>query len=395
MEVSTKKLLNFIEDAKYAGFDHYDLWATKAGIFSRRLYLKHKLIGFPLAALMQFIDVYIPGIHSLVGKKNISAEAMPYFASGYCRLFKIYKEKMYLTKAIECLDWLEANAVKTRSGLGWGLHFDWQTKELIKKNTPCVTITAGGTSAFLEVYAVTAERRFFEIARSTAEFVLNDLERKQFNQEKIAVSYAPGCDIYVINANSYACKILYDVYFNDEEGKEEYVLLANKILNYILDEQHNDGSWFYWGRNQENNFIDCFHTAFVLENLMAVFLRTSDKRIKDALISGFDFFKRSFIREDFSCRHYYKNSRSFSIKTDIRSCAEAINCTSIFSDMIPGALDLSQKIALWTIRNMQDETGYFYFRRYKLHTDKMPYMRWAQAPMFNALVRLEEALNKN
>lgn len=395
MEANIEKLLNFIEGARFSSLDHYDLWTTKPGIFSRRLYHEHKLIGFPLAALIQVIDTCFPGVHRLVGEKNISAEAMPYFASAYCRLFKVRKEKKYLTRAIECLAWLEANSTKTASGLGWGLHFDWQTRELIKKNTPCVTITGGGTSAFLEVYGVTANRRFFEIARNTAEFVMNDLNRKQFGREKTAVSYTPDCQIYVINANSYACKILHEVYFNGEGEKKEYIDLADKILNYILDEQNPDGSWFYWDRSEKDNFIDCFHTAFVLENLIAIFLRTSDKRIKDALVSGFDFFKRSFIRKDFSCRHYYKDNRAFGIETDIRSCAEAINCVSMFADMIPGALDLSKKIALWTIENMQDKKGYFYFRRYKLHTDKMPYMRWAQAPMLNALVRLEETLSKN
>jgi len=43
------------------------------------------------------------------------------------------------------------------------------------------------------------------------------------------------------------------------------------------------------------------------------------------------------------------------------------------------------KIAKWTIDNIQDEKGYFYYQRYRFFTNKIPYMRWSQAWMFYAI----------
>ena len=40
---------------------------------------------------------------------------------------------------------------------------------------------------------------------------------------------------------------------------------------------------------------------------------------------------------------------------------------------------------------MQDETGYFYYRKYPLITNKTPTLHWGQATMFAALALLERA----
>jgi hypothetical protein len=39
----------------------------------------------------------------------------------------------------------------------------------------------------------------------------------------------------------------------------------------------------------------------------------------------------------------------------------------------------------WTIENLQDRTGFFYFQRHRLYTIKIPYMRWAHQWMLCAL----------
>jgi len=51
-------------------------------------------------------------------------------------------------------------------------------------------------------------------------------------------------------------------------------------------------------------------------------------------------------------------------------------------------LALSEKIAKWTIENMQDEIGYFYYQKWPFLTNKIPYMRWGQAWMMYALATL-------
>ena len=51
-------------------------------------------------------------------------------------------------------------------------------------------------------------------------------------------------------------------------------------------------------------------------------------------------------------------------------------------------------VADWTIANMQDESGYFYYRKYPFMTNKTPTLHWGQATMFAALANLELHLHR-
>jgi hypothetical protein len=55
---------------------------------------------------------------------------------------------------------------------------------------------------------------------------------------------------------------------------------------------------------------------------------------------------------------------------------------------------MAKKVAAWTIANMQDDSGYFYYRRYPLLTAKTPYFHWGQATMFKALSHLLLAIGR-
>jgi hypothetical protein len=43
---------------------------------------------------------------------------------------------------------------------------------------------------------------------------------------------------------------------------------------------------------------------------------------------------------------------------------------------------------------MQDDTGYFYYRKYPLITNKTPTLHWGQATMFAALAVIDEQLSR-
>jgi len=58
------------------------------------------------------------------------------------------------------------------------------------------------------------------------------------------------------------------------------------------------------------------------------------------------------------------------------------------SDEDPESLELAQRVAAWTIRNMQDGKGYFYYRQYPMMKAKMPMLHWGQGTMFKALAHL-------
>jgi N-acetyl-beta-hexosaminidase len=51
-------------------------------------------------------------------------------------------------------------------------------------------------------------------------------------------------------------------------------------------------------------------------------------------------------------------------------------------------IQMADRIADWTIAQMQDREGYFYCTKGLLITNKIPYIRWGQAWMYLALATL-------
>ena len=84
--------------------------------------------------------------------------------------------------------------------------------------------------------------------------------------------------------------------------------------------------------------------------------------------------------------NYYDN-RAYPL--DIQCASQAIDTLVHFSDMDPGCLDIARKVAHWTIENMQDPDGHFYYRIYPFGIkSKAPMVHWGQATMYKALTSL-------
>ena len=69
-----------------------------------------------------------------------------------------------------------------------------------------------------------------------------------------------------------------------------------------------------------------------------------------------------------------------------------IDCTSAAQSILTltkfGEENIASNIATYMIDNLQNEDGYFYFRKFKYYQIKTSYMRWSNAWMFAALTLL-------
>ena len=78
-------------------------------------------------------------------------------------------------------------------------------------------------------------------------------------------------------------------------------------------------------------------------------------------------------------------------RIDIHSCAESINCLCELSETFPQGIETAKKVLFWTVENLQDNNGYFYYGIHKSRffrftfTSKIQYIRWGQAWMLKAL----------
>src|SRR5210317_1787435 len=85
---------------------------------------------------------------------------------------------------------------------------------------------------------------------------------------------------------------------------------------------------------------------------------------------------------DNGCPKYYNNTL---YPIDIHCSAQGIVTCLKLRKYDERSVPLSEKIADWAIKNMQDERGYFYYQKSRWYTNKIPYIRWSQAWMFYAL----------
>ena len=100
-----------------------------------------------------------------------------------------------------------------------------------------------------------------------------------------------------------------------------------------------------------------------------------------AIRRGYAFYRAHFIRADGAARYFH--DRTYPI--DIQCSSQAVETLAKFADFGPDVLPLAERVANWTIDQMQDPSGYFYYRRYPLLVARIPVFHWGQATMYRAL----------
>jgi hypothetical protein len=163
-------------------------------------------------------------------------------------------------------------------------------------------------------------------------------------------------------------------------GNKDFLNVSSEAVKYTCTRQLPDGSWWY-GEEPTYHWIDNFHTGYNLDALKCYIESTGDKTYETNLKKGLEFFKNNFFEP--TGRPKYYHNRTYPI--DSQCCSQAIETLANFSEYDQSSLELGKRVAQWTIENMQDRTGYFYFMQYPLMTVKAPMIHWAQATTYKAL----------
>lgn len=157
-----------------------------------------------------------------------------------------------------------------------------------------------------------------------------------------------------------------------------------------------DGAFDYNGPPEKSKpFSDNYHTGFVLRMLHSIWKITNNSDIYSGLSKCFHHYINNFF-EDKTIPKLLPDRKH---RIDIHSCAESINCLSQLSSTFPEGLDIAKNVAVWTIKNLQDEEGYFYYGFLKSRftgrpfLSKIAYLRWGQAWMLKSLSNLLIKMN--
>lgn len=367
-------------------YDPYDIWKTKIGYYVKKLYNYNKLSGLPFAALLTFFDIYINNKTRLLYKKQEYPIVRAFAAMSLINLYRRYGNDEYITHAKKHIDWLVDNACSGYSGYCWGIRFKYPvTRNLIyDDNTPFATITPYVLEALHQYNSILRDNSTERVIKSIFDFLDKDIQVIYQDDHSMATSYGPVKDRIVINSLSYtmyAYSLLAEYYLDDKSAKEANSR-ASKIYNYIASKQNMDGAWFY--SVDCNSFIDCFHSCFVLKNIIKT-KHYLDLHDSDSIITrGYNYLLENFYDHDNGLFRRFSVSNKYSlIKFDLYDNAEMLNlaymlndshtvktlCNSIEKNFFEG-VDLYSQLTISGIRVNKDT------------------LRWAVMPYIYALSKI-------
>jgi len=378
---SISRLFQWLEKNDYRGYDTFDGLSAR---FLRPLTFERK---FFRQVLLQGVRRSIVNMRPVLGiKKSRSTKRMRFLARGFLRLYQATSDEVWREKAEFALEWLIKNQSKGYSGACWGNHFDYQSRGFyLPKGVPTIVWTSLIGHAFLDGYEILNNPRYLQIAASACEHIVRDI-KKYPDGDALCISYVPGLDCQVHNANTLGASLLART--SPHIRSDAYNELVQKAFRYTAQHQRPDGSWYY-AEHDAAHWVDNFHTGYVLDCYKYYLESTGDTRFNETMHRGYEYWKKIFFLPDGTPRYYCHKM----LPIDIQCCSQAIDTLIFFSSLDPEALRLATKVARWTIQNMQDRTGYFYYRRYSRSlVNKTPTLHWGQATMLCALAGLYKAL---
>jgi polysaccharide biosynthesis protein VpsJ len=378
---SILRLFGWLESNNYRGYDTFDGLNSK---LLRPLTFENPLLR---TVLQQGVRRFPLNLRPVLGvPQGYSTKGMGYLARGFMRMHEATGSNVWAEKAEFALGWLVENQSPGYSGACWGNHFDYQSRSFyLPKGTPTIVWSSLIGHAFLDGYNHFKNKQYLQVADSVGQHIMRDL-RTHPEGEGACINYIPGSDCWVHNSNTLGGSFLARTYSKTRNGS--YLARAQQAMRYTAQHQRTDGSWFY-GQKENLRWVDNFHTAYVLDCFRYYSDSTGDHSFDQDLSRGYDFWKNTFFLADGTPRYYDHKT----LPIDIQCASQAIDTFVFFSDRDPEALQMALKIAYWTIANMQDETGYFYYRRYSSWlVNKTPTLHWGQATMMCALAGLYRLL---
>jgi hypothetical protein len=373
MNESLARLLDYCEGEKWQGFDPYD------GLNAPLTRALAPMGKFMRILLIQFFKRSPLNLRKLVlMKKDYNPKALGLFLSATTKLYRLSGDERYKSLSYQFIDHLVKHKSRDCYGACWGYNFDWQSRSFfLPRFTPSVVVTSFVADAFLEAYEVFGEERFLDVARSSCGFLLNNLNRT-YRKEALCFSYSPLDRSVIHNANILGAHLLSRV--AHLTGEEKLKRFASDAVDFVVRHQNPDGSWYY-GEDSHQRWIDNLHTGFVLDCLYDCIDLIPRFDLLPNLEKGLKFYADNLFRSDGAPKYY--DDQVFPV--DAHSCAQSIITLTKFSGSGDRIRRLKDKVLTWTLGNMQDSKGYFYFQKRRLFTNRIAYMRWSQAWMLEAM----------
>jgi hypothetical protein len=338
---------------------------------------------------------------------------------GFAFLYELTADLRHLERAIHFLDELMKSRCPGFAEYCWGYPFDWVWRGgVIKQQTPLITTTPYVYEAFLQVLEIIERRdgllepedrgqrtaafakasasqggprtgdgadlvaEYRHIIESIARHAATDIKDFKTSETASSCSYTPFDEGGVINAAAYRAFLLTSA--SQVFSRDDYWKIAERNLNFVLENQNPDGSWPY-AVDGVRDFIDHFHTCFVMKALSKIHALTGHKACEGALARGVDYYLKNLFDQDGLPKPFSKAPRLTVYKRELYDCAECINLCLLLRDRFPQLEATLETVVRGILEDWIKRDGSFRSRRLHLGWDNVPMHRWGQAQMFRSL----------
>jgi hypothetical protein len=364
-------------------WDHQSFFAGPIGGSAKALYYRNKLFGTAAVAPMIFFEAFLPSGRRLFHHPIRFPIADAHYAGGFAFLCEATGEKSHLQRAVHFLEELKKSRSRGFKEYCWGYPFDWVTRSgLIKEQTPLITTTPYVYEAFREVHRLDGRAEWKQIMESIARHACTDIKDFKVSDRASSCSYTPYDGGGVINAAAYRAFLLTSA--SRDFSNNDYWRIAERNLNFVLDNQNADGSWFY-AVDGVRDFVDHFHTCFVMKALAKIQSLTGHEATLRALERGVEYYLKNLFAEDGLPKPFSRAPRLTVYKRELYDCAESINLCLLLRERFPQMQPALEKVVGGILKDWIKPDHSFRSRQLMFGWDNVPMHRWAQSQMFRAL----------
>jgi len=372
--------------------DHQSFFASKIGRGAKALYYRRPLVGTLAVAPMIFCEAFLPSARRFFWKPQRFPIADAHYAMGFALLAEMSGDAKHHRRAVHFLEVLQETRCPNFEDYGWGYPFDWETRTgTFKEGTPLITTLPYVYEAFSAVYAIDRDPKWLRVMQSIARHGFKAYRDKETGPDATSCGYTPAPDdpCGVVNASAYRAFLLTKA--GIELSDPRYLETAKRNLNFVLSAQNADGSWYY-STDGARDFVDHFHTCFVLKALAKIERLTGCPQSRSAIERGVAYYVKNLVDAEGLPVPFSKRPRMTVYRKELYDCAECVNLGAL----LLGRFDPMDKILSNVVEDLlsrwQMRDGSFRARKLLVGWDNVPMHRWAQSQLFRSLCFLLSCL---
>ena len=385
IETAVDRFCTWLDRYGETSYDHQSFFASNFGRRAKALYYRRPLLGTFAVSPMIFCEALIPSARRFFWKPQRFPIADAHYAMGFGFLSEIRRQDKDYRRAIHFLDILEQTRCRGYKGYSWGYPFDWQTRHgVLREGTPMITTLPYVYEAFSHIYSIDKNPKWMGVMHAIAEHALGCYRDLAVGPDATSCAYTPAGDdrCGVINASAYRAFLLTKA--GIELSQPRYLEVANRNLQFVLNSQNADGSWYY-SVDGTRDFVDHFHTCFVLKAIAKIEQLTGCHQCTNALERGIAYYVTNLLDSARLPLPFSKAPRLTVYRRELYDYAECINLCVLLLDRFPELDRTLCAVLLDLAKRWQQPDGAFRARELFLGWDNVPMHRWAQSQIFRSL----------